>query len=150
MGRSLKYGHRVPYEAFYVPVAAREDQDAALQLGVEWAMTSRYDGLRGMAINSWSTVQSRRVLLDARPDFALLALIQHNPLAIEDFGPVLAVWPASKTLAKAVNYADGAELCVIVSSRYDVSDWIEESGAVELTSEVLADRLPRRRSGGRR
>ena len=138
----------MPYEAFYVPAGPREGQDAALRLGIDWAMTSQHEGLRGMAINSWSTVQSRQLIVDARPEFSLLTLVQRNPMPIEEVGPVLAIWPATKTLAKAASYADGAELCVIISSRYDVADWIEESGAVELTPDLLAERRPRR--GNRR
>jgi hypothetical protein len=122
------------YEAVWVPGLDDEiDPDESLSIAFAWlSKAERSHGGRGVVvIYAKKMVQNRPLLADAATRWEFVSPRSQSHLGLpRDGGPVLAIWPPDdRTLELAEQLAFRSALCVVPGSLYDISPWIERTGA---------------------
>jgi hypothetical protein len=118
------------YEAFWIPGLDSDefDHDETLAIGGQWLDESDYG--RGPiivmnAVNMWD----RLVPLAGR--YPVVSPQSRDRRAGTEHA-VLAVWPAERALQLAENLAFHGGLCVVPGFSYDLTSWINTTGATNL------------------
>jgi len=137
--------HKRPhYEAFRVPGLDQDevDPDDGLQVAFDWLRAAeRKHGGAGALVMNAALMRRNRPLLGSAPWEIVSPRTQRSP----GRGPVLAVWPAARTLELAERLAFGKALCVIAGTLFDIAPWIRRTGATCLVQGFdapLAPNLP--------
>lgn len=126
------------YEAFWIPGLENDDidPDDALELGFGWLrQAERKHGGAGVLVMNASLMRRNRPLLADAP-WDIVSPRSQRP---GGSGPVLAVWPVSKTLELAEYLAFGTALCVIPGTLFEIAPWIRRTGATCLAEGFMVE-----------
>ncbi len=118
------------FAAAWVPGLQHDiDRDEGLAIGFRWLLQAEREyGGRGIVV-----MYAKRMVHNAAP-LQIAArrwqFVSPRSQSPHGTGPVLAIWPPDgRTLELAEQLAFGTALCVIPGSLFDVSAWVQRTGA---------------------
>lgn len=115
------------YEAAWCPgLTDSYDPDESLRVAYAWlAKAERRVGRKGVIVMNAALMRRNRPMLAQAP----WEIVSPHTRRPRGNGPVLAIYPADKTLELAEDLAGGSALCVVGGSLFDVTPWIQRTRA---------------------